>query len=41
MKKFFTARVVKYWDGLPGEMVEPPSLEVFNKRLDVVLGAMV
>ena len=40
-KKFFTARVMKYWNGLPREVVESPSLDEFNKRLDVTLNAMV
>ncbi|RMC03482.1 hypothetical protein DUI87_20681 [Hirundo rustica rustica] len=40
-KRFFTGRVIKYWNGLPGEVVESPSLEVFKKRLDVALGVMV
>ncbi|KFO60841.1 hypothetical protein N302_15322, partial [Corvus brachyrhynchos] len=38
-KKFFTERVIKFW--MPGEVVESPSLDVFNKRLDVALSAMV
>lgn len=34
-------RVVKFWNVLPGELVEPPSLDVFSKGLDVALGARV
>ncbi|KAK4821137.1 hypothetical protein QYF61_014232 [Mycteria americana] len=40
-KNFFTKRVIKHWNRVPSEVVVSPSLEVFKRRVDVVLRDMV
>jgi len=40
-KKFFSMRVVGYWNKLPREAVDAPSLEVFKARLDGTLGNLI
>ena len=39
--KFFTRRAARCWNGLPREVVDAPSLEVFKARLDGALGNLV
>jgi len=34
-KNFFTERVVRHWNRLPGKLVESPSLEGFERRIDL------
>ena len=40
-KKFFTVRLVRYWNRLPREVVDAPSLEAFKARLDGALSNLV
>ncbi|KAK4830363.1 hypothetical protein QYF61_010140 [Mycteria americana] len=39
-KKVFTERAIKHWNRLPREAADSPSLEVFKRRVDVVLRDM-
>ncbi|KFW73026.1 hypothetical protein AS28_12247, partial [Pygoscelis adeliae] len=40
-KKFFTLRVVKHWKRLPSEIVDAPSLETFQVRLEGALSNLI
>lgn len=37
----FMEEAIRHWNGLPREVVELPSLEVFKKRVDLVLRSVV
>ncbi|KFW61322.1 hypothetical protein AS28_03641, partial [Pygoscelis adeliae] len=39
--KFFTLTVVKHWNRLPREVVDAPSLETFQVRLDRALSNLI
>jgi len=41
IRKIFYKRVVRYWDRLPREVLDPLSLKVFKKYIDVVVRNMV
>lgn len=40
-EKLFTIRVVRYWNRLPREFVDVPSLGMFEARVDGALGHLV
>ncbi|KFW73507.1 hypothetical protein AS28_12048, partial [Pygoscelis adeliae] len=40
-KKYFTVRVVRHWNRLPGEAVDAPSLELLKAQLDGALSNLV
>jgi len=40
-KKFFMMRVVKHWNRFPREVIDAPSLETFQVRLDGALSNLI
>ena len=40
-EKLFPERVVGYWNQMPREVVDVPSLEMLKARLDGALGSLV
>ena len=40
-EKFFTMRVVRFWNRLPREFVDAPSLEGSKSRLDGIPGSLI
>ena len=40
-RKFFHTEVVTHWNRLPKDVVDAPSLEAFQARLDVALVSLV
>lgn len=40
-RNFFPEGIVKHWSGLPREIVESPSVEVFRKWIDMAINATV
>ena len=37
MRNFFTVRLTEHWDGVPGEVVQSASPEMFSIHLDALL----
>ena len=40
-KKCFAVRVLRYWNTLPSNVVDAPSLKTFRARLDQDLGNLI